>query len=92
MLYILDAKPHSLRIFNKLEFLNETALILLGYMSLAFTGLIQNYSRVSTLIAELIAQLTIGFIVIANLYVLVSKTVTQIKLKLAKKKLEKRAR
>ena len=64
-----------MEIFNKLEFLNETALILLGYMSLAFTGLIPSYSRLSTLTAELIAQLTIGFIVIANLYVLVSKTV-----------------
>ena len=55
VVYILDAKPHTMKIFNKLEFFNETALIILSYMSIAFTGIMQNTSRLASLVAELIA-------------------------------------
>ena len=41
-LYILDVMPHTLAIFNYLELTNEIVLMVLGYSSLAFTGLIQN--------------------------------------------------
>ena len=38
--YVYDSKPHTLNLFNWLEIFNEGALMLLGYMSIAFTGIV----------------------------------------------------
>ena len=40
VIYIYDAHPHTESIFNRLEFVNEFLLILLGYIMLSFTNLI----------------------------------------------------
>ena len=41
LLYIIDVMPHTLNTFNYLEMINEILLMILAYMSLAYTGLIQ---------------------------------------------------
>ena len=40
VIYILDVMPHTLKLFNNLELVNEILLMIMAYMSLSFSGLI----------------------------------------------------
>ena len=39
-MYIGDTKPHTHSTFNKLEFINEGALMLLAYVCIAYSGVV----------------------------------------------------
>ena len=54
LLYIIDTKPHTVNLFNRLEYWNEGALMLLAYISLAFTGIVEGQSS-GNVLAEVIA-------------------------------------
>ena len=40
IIYIIESKPHIVMKFNRLELFNEGALMCLGYVSLAFSGIV----------------------------------------------------
>ena len=71
--------PHTLTLFNRLEFFNETALIVLAYIMIAFSGVVNGQSYGNPL-AEILAFMVTISIVIGNFYVLSKMTSNKIKL------------
>ena len=65
-------------LFNRLEFWNESALILLAYVSIGFSGVVGGQST-GLILAEVLAFIVTVGIVLANFYVLFYKTWLKIK-------------
>lgn len=93
ILYVFAARPHTTRIFNRLEFFNEGMLIMLAYVMLIFCGLVPIEDLISNKASYVFAEwLGIGiaiFICIMNFYVMGKMTVDKIKAKMADKKQKK---
>ena len=89
LLYIYASRPHKRDLFNWLEYWNEGALMLLAYISFAFTGIVQGQST-GNVLAEVLSQIIIIAIVLANFSVLLSRTYLKIKSTLEKRKLQKK--
>ena len=93
ILYIFDTTPHTKWIFNRLEFINEGALILLSYVMLVFSGLTPISDLMNNLIAYTVAEwVGIGIaimIAMVNFYVMFKMTWDKIKAALEKRKLKK---
>ena len=90
ILYIFEARPHNMRIYNRLEFLNEGMLMLLAYVMLIFSGMTPIEDLVANKPCYNFAEwLGIGIallICIMNFFVMGKMTVDKIKAALAAKK------
>jgi len=90
ILYIFAARPHSMRVFNRLEFFNEGMLICLAYVMLIFCGLVPIDDLIANKPSYVFAEwLGVGialFICIMNFYVMGKMTVDKLKAKMAEKK------
>lgn len=90
LLYIFDTRPHTTRIFNRLEFFNEGMLMLLAYVMLIFSGLTPIDDMLMNKPCYITAEwLGIGmslFICAINFYVMGKMTVDKMKAKCAQKK------
>ena len=90
LFYIFDTRPHTVSIFNRLEFINESGLILLGYVMLIFSGL----TPIDDLLANstsynvaVFAGVVIAIIIfVVNYFVMIRKTIERILLCLARRK------
>ena len=78
IIYIIESKPHIVKKFTLLELWNEGALMCLGYISLAFSGIVLGQST-DNLLAELLAYVIIAGIVIVNFYTVLEGTVKKLK-------------
>lgn len=93
LLYIFESRPHSTRLFNRLEFFNEGMLTLLAYVMLIFSGM----TPISDLLADKLVYgfaewLGVGmalFICVMNFYVMGKLTIDKMKAKMAEKKQKK---
>ena len=74
ILYIADTKPHTIERFNKLELLNEVLLVILAYVMIAFSGIVEGQSYGNTL-AELCAISLTSVIIIANFRIMIQRTI-----------------
>ena len=74
--------------FNRLEIGNETALVLLAYIMIAFSGTLEGQSY-GNLLAEFAAFFITTLIVISNVYVLFSRSWYKISIYLKRRKLLK---
>ena len=93
VLYIFDTKPHKGGIHNTLEFINEFALILLGYVMLIFSGLtpiadlLANHLSYKT--AEMSGVAIAVVIFLTNFFVMGKELIDKVKNSLAQRKLKK---
>ena len=85
ILYIYDTKPHTSKIFNRLEFYNEGSLILLAYIMIGYSEVMpsNNDGNLLTFVMSLVITVGIAF---ANLFVLAKLTYNKIMLKFKQKK------
>ena len=84
-----DSYPHCGVLFNRLEVFNEASMVMLAYLMIAFSGIVQGQSS-GNLLAEVLALLVASAIVISNFMVLLKKTITLMQLKAKKKKYMKK--
>ena len=77
MLYVTETRPHDEDIFDKLEFANEVALMLLAYMTISFSGVLVKIVIGNTF-AEILAFMIVAAIVGSNFYVLFMRTFKKI--------------
>ena len=90
LLYVESARPHTLELFNRLEVFNESALMLLAYIMIAFSGIVEGQVAGNDL-AELLAFAVTVSILIGNFSVLFNRTIWKVKLMLKKRELQKQA-
>ena len=91
--YIFDTKPHTSSIYNSFEFINESALILLGYVMLIFSGLtpIDDLlaDKPSYMVAELSGVVIAAIIFCFNYYLMGKTMFDALKKSWARRKLKK---
>ena len=74
IIYIAETKPHTIDRFNNLEFLNEVLFVILAYVMIAFSGVVEGQSYGNTL-AELCAISLTSVIIIANFRIMIQRTI-----------------
>jgi len=92
VMYIADSRPHSLSIFNLLEFFNEGMITLMCYIMLCFTGIGPSNMIMQSKTPMYLSLAVTVSIVIANFSVLIKMTYRKIKQRKAQKLREKRER
>ena len=91
LLYVESTRPHAMTVFNRLEVFNESALMLLAYVMIAFSGIVEGKATGNSL-ADLLAFGVTVLILIGNFGVLVSRNIWKVKLILKKRGLKKQAK
>ena len=93
VLYIFDTRPHKGGIHNTLEFINEFALILLGYVMLIFSGLTPIADLLAAPLSYTVAEMSGVAIAVAilltNFFVMWKKMIDKVKNSWAQRKLKK---
>ena len=78
-------------LFNRLEVFNESALMLLAYIMIAFSGIVEGQVT-GNYLAELLAFVVTVSIVIGNFAVLFNRTAWKVKLIIKKREMTKQAK
>lgn len=89
ILYIMETKPHTESIYNKLELLNEGILILICYVMIVYSGVGRIEYIISAQFPVYLSLFLTACIVIANFYVMFRLTYLKIKRKIAASKLKR---
>ena len=84
--YIVDTQPHTVSIFNKLEFFNEGLIIVMCYIMISYSGVAPLEKIIGAQVLIYISLGITGLIVIANVFTVVKMSYLKCKMKFQKYK------
>ena len=87
LLYVTDTRPHTVSVFNSLEFFNEGMIILMCYIMICYAGIGPVSQILKSKVPFYISILITAAIVAANFGVMIRMTISKMKQKYKLRKL-----
>ena len=73
LIYVIDTKPHTQSTYNNLELVNESTLLLLAYLMISFSGIVESQT-LGNRTTQFLAIFIIAFMLLFNFLMLLKST------------------